>query len=115
MKFEDLQNNTLFWAEKRGILAHSSPTTQFVKLAEEFGELAAGLGKQNREQVSDSLGDMLVVMILLAHLSKMDLLDCLEDAYQTIKDRTGTLNSNGIFVKEGDGPSVKLAEGEGHD
>ena len=115
MKFEDLQHHTLLWAERRGILANSNASAQLAKLVEEFGEMAAGLVRRNQAQVQDGLGDMLVVMILLAYFQKTDLPTCLAGAYDVIKNRTGRLDSNGIFVKDGDGPSVSFSEGAGHD
>lgn len=113
MTYEELSAKTLAWAAARGILANSSPNTQFIKLAEEFGELAAGLVRHDDKLVADSLGDMLVVMILLAELADMDLLDCLEGAYAEIKDRKGRLTASGVFIREE--PTFKLAEGAGHD
>lgn len=37
-----------------------------LKLYEEFGELASGLAKGNKEVVKDSIGDVVVVLIILA-------------------------------------------------
>ena len=34
------------------------------------------------------------------YLADVDLVDCLEEAYETIKDHKGYLTSDGIFVKE---------------
>ena len=113
MTYEELSTKTLAWAAARGILANSSPNTQFIKLAEEFGELAAGLARHDDKLVADSLGDMLVVMILLADLCGMDLVACLAGAYDEIKDRKGRLTASGVFIKED--PTFQLAEGAGHD
>lgn len=113
MTFEELSAKTLSWAAARGILANSSPNTQFIKLAEEFGELAAGLARHDDKLVADSLGDMLVVMILLAELADMDLVACLAGAYDEIRLRKGRMAPNGIFIKEDS--TFHLAEGAGHD
>lgn len=115
MTFEELNDKTLEWASARGILAHSSPTTQFIKLVEETGELAAGLARHNDELVADALGDVVVVLILLAKLAGMDLLTCLHGAFDEIKDRKGFINSSGVFVKEADAPAFTLSEGASHD
>lgn len=39
---------------------------QLLKLYEEFGELASGIAKRNKEVVKDSIGDVVVVLIILA-------------------------------------------------
>ena len=42
---------------------------------------------------------MVVVLTNLAHLAGMKIEDCIESAYNEIKDRKGSM-SNGTFVKE---------------
>ena len=100
MTFEELQTATLDWASARGILEHSTPQAQCLKGLEELGELAAGIARSDGGLIADALGDLLVVEILLARLAGLDLVDCLEGAYETIKNRCGYLNANGIFIKE---------------
>ena len=48
----------------------------------------------------DGYGDVLVTMIIGAEIAGFDLVDCLQVAYDEIKDRKGHLNEDGIFVKE---------------
>lgn len=75
--------------------------TQFMKVVEELGELAEGINKGKPEEVKDSLGDVLVTLILLAEDLNLNLLDCLNSAWNEIKDRKGEVK-NGSFVKEAD-------------
>lgn len=51
------------WAKERG-LDKADSTKQIIKLMEEVGELAEGHIKKNKAQVMDSIGDVLVVLII---------------------------------------------------
>lgn len=84
-----------------GIVKPENVKTQFMKVTEELGELAEGINKDKPEQVKDSLGDVLVTLILLAEDLNLNLLDCLNSAWNEIKDRKGEVK-NGSFVKEED-------------
>lgn len=86
---------------KIGIVKPENAKTQFMKVTEELGELAEGINKDEPEQVKDSLGDVLVTLILLAEDLNLNLLDCLNFAWGEIKDRKGEVK-NGSFVKEED-------------
>jgi hypothetical protein len=46
------------------------------------------------------VGDVLVTLIMGAALADVNVVDCLAQAYDEIKDRKGTLLPNGIFQKE---------------
>ena len=86
------------WAEERGIYDHGDSKTQHVKLMEETGELAEGLLKNDKPEIIDAIGDIVVVLTNLAKLEKLDIEDCIEHAYHTISKRTGKM-MNGTFVK----------------
>jgi NTP pyrophosphatase (non-canonical NTP hydrolase) len=77
----------------------SKPETQYVKFQEEAGELASDLCR-NRDP-RDSIGDIGVTLISLSLSLGVDFIECLEIAYNQIKDRKGKL-INGVFVKEAD-------------
>jgi len=98
--FQELELDVLRWAEARQIIPNSSGQVQALKLVSEVGELCDALIKKDRDGVIDGLGDALVVLIILADMERLDLLSCLESAYNEIKDRRGTLQANGVFVKE---------------
>lgn len=74
---------------------------QLIKLMEELGELSQGYAKEDRDKVIDSLGDMLVVMIIFCQQQGLSLIDCLQEARDTIMDRKGK-TVNGVFIKESD-------------
>lgn len=65
MKLQKLITNVQQWSIDRG-LDKADSKKQMLKLYEEFGELASGLAKGNKEVVRDSIGDVVVVLIILA-------------------------------------------------
>jgi NTP pyrophosphatase (non-canonical NTP hydrolase) len=86
------------WSEDRLIFKNGRRETQYLKLAEEMGELASNIAKQR--DVRDDIGDCLVVLNNLAVMSNTTLEECLGIAYYQIKDRNGYLNGNGVFVRD---------------
>jgi len=98
MTFESLQDAIIQWAYERNIVNAKNTPKQFMKVTEELGELAEGINKDNQGQIKDSLGDILVTLIILSKDLDVDLLDCLRGAYDVIKDRKGK-TVNGVFVK----------------
>lgn len=101
MTFESLQDAIIQWGYERNIVNSKNTHKQFMKVTEELGELAEGINKDNQGQIKDSLGDILVTLIILSRDLNVDLLDCLRGAYNEIKDRKGK-TINGVFVKESD-------------
>ena len=89
-----------YWADQRGIYNDGNSHTQYVKLQEEAGELAAALLNNDKHEIKDAIGDMVVVLTNLAYLEGFDIEDCIDAAYEEIKDRTGVMH-NGTFVKTG--------------
>lgn len=91
------------WAEDRNMIKPDRLTglAQLAKVTEELGELSAGINKNDEDKTKDSLGDILVTLIILSRDLNVDLLDCLREAYNVIKDRKGK-TINGVFVKESD-------------
>lgn len=89
------------WASDRNLIEGSSPQAQFVKLAEEFGELAEGIAKGRNALVLDSIGDMIVVLTVIAKQYNTSIEECSNLAYAEIKDRKGRM-IDGIFIKESD-------------
>jgi len=88
------------WAMNRGIVNNSTPLAQFAKLVSEIGELGDNIAKER--DVTDDIGDCLVVLNTLAIMNDTTLEECLKVAYDDIKDRKGHMNTHGVFIKEGD-------------
>ena len=55
--------------------------------------------KSLKNEVADGIGDMLVTIIIAAEMLNLQILDCLQLAYDEIKDRTGKM-VDGQFVKD---------------
>lgn len=130
MTYDEFQANVLQWAKDRGILEHGTYQGQCLKLIEEYGELAAAWARNDREGVKDALGDIEVVKVIMeeiefaggrtggmtAHAAEylqsgfvdfearaefgLSQSECFEQAWNTIKDRKGKMNAQGVFVKE---------------
>lgn len=88
------------WAKDRN-LQTGKPEGQMLKLQEEVGELASGIAKNNDHVTRDSVGDIFVVLTVLCLQLDIDIEECIDMAYDEIKERRGRL-VNGIFVKEED-------------
>lgn len=96
-----VQRQVEHWASDRGIDKPENATKQVMKAMEELGELSAGVNKLDREKQIDSLGDLQVVLIILAKQLGIDYVGALESAYNVIKNRTGK-TVNGVFIKDED-------------
>lgn len=88
------------WSSDRGIFVNGTIQTQALKLVSEVGELADNVAKQR--DFADDIGDCLVVLNNLAVMYELTLEECLEVAYNDIKDRKGYLNGAGVFIKDSD-------------
>lgn len=66
---EELINKVVLWSKDRN-LNTADPNKQLLKLWEEFGELNAAIARDNRDDVIDAIGDMLVVMIIYCQQKK---------------------------------------------
>jgi NTP pyrophosphatase (non-canonical NTP hydrolase) len=100
--FETTQWAVEDWAEARNIIHGSTPAAQVLKLTEEMGELAGAIAKdKSMDEVADALGDILVVLTIIARQKRLDLAKCFKGAYDEIKDRKGKM-IKGVFIKESD-------------
>ena len=86
------------WAEERGLYNAGDPKTQTLKLMEEAGEICRAVLKKDEPEIIDGIGDCVVVLTNLAHLCDTSIEECIEIAYNEIKDRKGKMD-NGTFKK----------------
>lgn len=91
------------WANARNLLLGSTPTKQQDKLYEEVGEVEAALEADDMVAFKDAIGDCFVVLTVMAAQCDYNIRDCIDAAYNEIKDRKGRM-IDGIFVKEADLP-----------
>lgn len=115
MGFKELQESVLNWAEDRDLLHKENSDKQFLKFVEEIFEFKEALtilrvaekifpDNKNDEIFTDvklEMGDILVTLIIECYQLEIDPVDCLELAYEKIKDRGGK-TINGTFVKQED-------------
>ena len=87
------------WHHERNLIQGSTDKDQTLKLLQELGELSDSVCKGN--DIRDDIGDMLVVMINIIERNNLTLEDCLEKAWDDIKDRKGRM-VDGVFVKSED-------------
>lgn len=99
MDLPDLIESVEKWHVDRNLIDGSTDKDQVLKLIQEMGELSDNVCKGN--DIRDDVGDMLVVLINIAKRNNLTLENCLEVAWNDIKDRKGKM-VDGIFVKEGD-------------
>lgn len=94
-----MEDLVIAWAESRGILKHGTVSGQVGKLKEEVQELLEALDLDNIHEIADAIGDIQVVLIILAEMKNLSAEECLQDAYAIINQRKGKMQ-NGQFVKE---------------
>lgn len=92
-------NSIRQWAYDKGILTKGDAKTQTIKLQEEVGELASAVLKENQDDIKDAIGDCIVVLTSLSYLAGLSIEDCINSAYNVIKNRTGKIQNNN-FVKD---------------
>lgn len=104
MDFREIETKVIQWAMDRNLFYNSNPEAQLFKLKEELNELEQAISKfnlnnDNRVDIIDAIGDMLVVLTIISYMYYIDLTSCYNHAYKEIKDRKGSM-INGLFVKE---------------
>jgi NTP pyrophosphatase (non-canonical NTP hydrolase) len=98
---DKLVKDVVKWADDKGLLKKENSAKQFLKVAEEVGEVASALAKDKPDMLMDGIGDVFVTLIILAEQNGMTAEQCLQAAYDEIKNRTGK-TVNGVFVKQTD-------------
>lgn len=98
-KVDNMVSRIKTWHHDRNLIEGSTDKDQVLKLMQELGELSDSVCKS--KDIRDDLGDMLVVMINIMERNNLTMTECLEVAWDDIKDRKGRM-VDGIFVKEED-------------
>jgi NTP pyrophosphatase (non-canonical NTP hydrolase) len=86
------------WAKLKNILDKGNIKTQYIKLQEESGELAEAILTNNKKEIKDAVGDMIVVLTSLSYFGGFSIEEAIESAYSEIKNRKGKIINN-TFVK----------------
>lgn len=86
------------WHWDRNLIDGATDKDQVLKLIQEVGELSDNVCKG--QDIRDDVGDIMVVLINIMVRNQITLEECLQVAYDDIKNRKGRM-VDGIFVKEG--------------
>ena len=99
MDYFELEAAVEGWAQEKGIFAKATPMAQALKTLEETTELCTAINNDDRDEIIDAMGDIMVTLIIQAKMQGLSLEECLESAYNVITKRTGKM-INGQFVKD---------------
>lgn len=97
MRYKEIRN----WAKDKGILTNGDIKTQYIKLQEECGELAEAILRQDKTEMSDAVGDIVIVLTSLSELAGFNIESAIEGAWLEIANRKGKMINNN-FVKNTD-------------
>jgi len=97
--YKELETEVIKWADNKGILSNGTPYAQANKTIEEANEILSAIIDNDKAEIIDGLGDVLVTIIIQAKLQNVDLLECLQTALNVITKRTGKM-VNGEFIKD---------------
>ena len=97
--YNELEALVIAWATQKGIFENGTYKAQAEKTKEEVEELITAIKNNDRAEVIDALGDILVTIIIQAEMHELKLVECLESAYNVIAKRTGKM-VDGQFVKD---------------
>lgn len=98
LTLDELEILVASWAKDRGLIKRENSSRQMLKVIEELGELAGSMAKNNQDGIVDGLGDVLVTIIILSYQLGLSPAECLQVAYDEIKNRKGN-TVNGVFIK----------------
>lgn len=109
--FEKLRTKVEEWAEDKDLLHSENAEKQFMKFIEEVFEFKTEMDNYDLElgtlktyffkTMSLEMGDIIVTLIVLCKQLDIDIVECLEMAYEKISKRKGK-TVNGLFIKEED-------------
>ena len=63
---QELQKKIIQWAKDKDLLKSENAPKQRLKLLEEVGETAGAILKNNTDEIKDGIGDIFVVLVILA-------------------------------------------------
>jgi hypothetical protein len=94
----DIQKKIIAWANERNLVDDENIRPQTIKLMEEVGELCSAILKEEKDLQKDAIGDIQIVLIILAAQLKINYNSSIFTAYSEIKNRKGK-TVNGTFIK----------------
>jgi len=98
--FSSTEFAVMQWAQERGIYENGTALGQASKTLEEACELLIAVAKNDKAEIADAIGDVMVTLVNVGVLTDLDVRQCFYNAYKVIEHRKGYLNKDGVFVKE---------------
>ena len=92
-----LESKIKQWHYDRNLIDGANDKDQVCKLIQEVGELSDNVCKG--KDITDDIGDCIVVLTNIMERHGLTLQECMQCAYDDIKDRKGKM-VDGIFIKE---------------
>lgn len=116
IQLNELQPLIIEWAREKDLIKLENALKQSSKTQEELDEMKAHIFMQSvgidnywnaiknksvnvKEAIKDDIGDQIVTLIIQCAIQNIDLLECLNIAWNEIKDRKGT-TIDGKFIKQ---------------
>jgi len=97
MNVRELDVKIRQWHYDRNLIDGATDKDQVCKLIQEVGELSDNVCKG--KDITDDIGDCIVVLTNIMERHGLTLQECMQCAYDDIKDRKGKM-VDGIFIKE---------------
>lgn len=97
---KELINKIAQWGKDRMITVNGSTMSQAVKTLEETTELIDAVNTDNKPMIKDAVGDIIVTLVMVCEIEGLTIEECMEAAYDEIKDRKGYLRADGTFIKK---------------
>ena len=94
----ELEQKIIQWHYDRNLIDGATDKDQVLKLIQEVGELSDSVCKGS--DIRDDCGDIMVVLINIMERNNVSMEECLEVAYNDIRNRKGRM-VDGIFIKDG--------------
>ena len=98
--FSSTEFAVMQWAQERGIYENGTALGQASKTLEEACELLIAVAKDDKAEIADAIGDVMVTLVNVGVLTDLDVRQCFYNAFKVIEHRKGYLNKDGVFVKE---------------
>lgn len=96
------EDDIIAWGVARNLIGPTGEATrvgQQAKTEEEVQELQDAIAADDIAAARDAIGDVYVTLVMQAQMWGLTMQECIEAAWQEIKDRKGRM-INGVFVKE---------------
>lgn len=98
--FSQTEFAVMQWAQARGIYENGTALGQASKTVEEACELLIAVAKNDKAEIADAIGDVMVTLVNVGVLTDLDIRQCFYNAYKVIEKRKGKMDASGKFVKE---------------